>query len=62
MNNKLDAFNKDKAKCKKCKDYFELTTSRLKYMCKNCHEKWVKYITSLKSLKEMEIFKDWCNK
>jgi|688.fasta_scaffold12015_17 hypothetical protein len=61
MNNKLDAFNKDKAKCLKCKDYFELRDSRLKYMCRNCHEKWAKYIKSFKHLKDMNSFENWCN-
>jgi hypothetical protein len=40
MNNKLDAFNNDKVKCKKCKDYYD-DKAHPSMICIDCHEKWM---------------------
>jgi hypothetical protein len=38
MSNKLDSFNKDKVKCKKCKEYYD--TNKL-LLCNVCFERWI---------------------
>jgi hypothetical protein len=43
--NKLDAFNKDKDKCVKCKEYFD---SDYWNVCKDCRKKWEVYYEPLK--------------
>ncbi len=50
MKNKLDAFNKDKIKCKKCTNYFDLPQLGETpvfihdlLLCKNCGKKWEEY-------------------
>ena len=57
MNNKLDAFNKDKIKCKKCKEYYETTIPFFRLipesnrnwvesstgLCEYCNKKWVQF-------------------
>jgi|694.fasta_scaffold12015_18 anaerobic ribonucleoside-triphosphate reductase len=40
MKNKLDAFNKDKRKCEKCKEYYDKTENKL---CVDCNEKWIQF-------------------
>jgi phage FluMu protein Com len=57
--NKLDAFNNDKIKCPKCKEYWEWTshlngairhkrlwfrTREDSFLCINCYDKWIDYI------------------
>ena len=44
MNNKLDSFNKDKRKCQKCKEYYDLegVPRRCKVLCGECCNKWIK--------------------
>jgi hypothetical protein len=39
MNNKLDSFNRDKTKCKKCKKYYDYST----LLCDDCEVKWELY-------------------
>jgi len=46
--NKLDAFNKDKRKCKKCKDYYDEKPNKV--LCDGCHKKW----------NDTLVFTDWC--
>jgi hypothetical protein len=43
--NKLDVFNKDKVKCKKCKEYFDKKTVLIAIalggvLCDGCYAKW----------------------
>jgi hypothetical protein len=71
MNN-LDAFNKDKVKCKKCKDYFDkkehpgflIETSIDLPICENCNEKWTDIYWS-NPIEEFthfkQVFERWCN-
>ena len=44
MNNKLDSFNKDKTKCKKCKEYYDKRNKKSfpMVLCNNCAKKWLK--------------------
>ena len=39
MNNKLDSFNRDKTKCKKCKKYGDYSI----LLCDDCKIKWEQY-------------------
>ena len=66
--NKLDVFNNDKIKCKKCKEYFDKTKAfgvwffpataiQQPLLCENCDIKWNQY--EYKSY--TQIFDDWCN-
>jgi hypothetical protein len=62
---KLDTFNKDKFKCKKCKDYFDYPP-RLsidgKLLCDVCYKKWVTYDDmELPTTPLSNYFDDWCN-
>jgi hypothetical protein len=52
--NKLDSFNKDKTKCKRCKEYFDKTKAfgvwfspataiQQPLLCENCDIKWNQY-------------------
>jgi hypothetical protein len=73
--NKLDTFNKDKFKCKKCKDYYDIahdltkTYSRTyKYlsMCETCYKRWNEVFWNTDMSKQpaadiLKIFEDWCN-
>jgi|LakMenEpi03Aug12_release.lakeMendotaPanAssembly.Ray.scaffolds.fasta_scaffold12015_14 hypothetical protein len=46
MKNKLDSFNKNKIKCKKCKEYFDKTNFVITFgdwLCKDCSEKWFQF-------------------
>jgi len=48
MNNKLDAFNNDKFRCPKCKEYFDVSNGYHQIvmpfkLCKYCDGKWVQY-------------------
>ena len=61
MNNKLDTFNKDKFKCEKCKNYYDLPFSLAagppdwifkKRLCYDCYAKW------FFPTKDID---DWCN-
>jgi hypothetical protein len=62
MNNKLDAFNKDKRKCPKCKEYFDEISVVFMYdsisrliltLCDGCYAKWNADDGGPK-------FEDWC--
>jgi hypothetical protein len=44
MKNKLDAFNKDKIKCKKCKEYYEYLSDEHFLLCGKCYKEWKFYI------------------
>ena len=68
MNNKLDSFNKDKVKCKKCKEYYDYDIKYdTKIMCKSCSAEWHEVywnINIIKYPKARDIhraFNDWCN-
>jgi hypothetical protein len=54
--NKLDSFNKDKIKCKKCKDYYDESGFRL---CGACLEKWL--FGANRRRDSTITFDDWCN-
>jgi hypothetical protein len=44
--NKLDAFNNDKIKCEKCKEYYDAEESQrvvLHKLCLNCYEKFFQF-------------------
>ena len=44
--NKLDSFNKDKIKCKKCKEYFDAVgrpSAIPNKLCLNCYEKFFQF-------------------
>jgi len=67
MNNKLDSFNKDKFKCEKCKEYYDLQILKRiifkKRLCDSCYTKWLcncncdtKWFVST----TQENFDDWC--
>jgi len=43
MNNKLDSFNKDKVKCKKCKEYYDYDKTHPNLLCDDCEIKWERY-------------------
>ena len=62
---KLDTFNKDKFKCKKCKKYFDEPSNSTGFLsdglCEYCAEKW--YILRVGGKLggiEDRAFKDWC--
>ena len=60
--NKLDSFNKDKIKCKKCKNYYDLLrTSNLiftTWLCETCYAKWFR--CEINSKYSRIKFEDWC--
>jgi hypothetical protein len=65
MNNKLDAFNNDKIKCKKCKKYYPSYQSVL---CKGCNKKWRFFSIDIPQDHRYDLdrlvrttFEDWCN-
>jgi hypothetical protein len=77
MNNKLDSFNKDKRKCKKCKKYYDkismeskvfiyngIKTLRNEDLCEDCNVIWAEiYWNIMMNWKnEKSNFEDWCNK
>jgi hypothetical protein len=65
--NKLDAFNNDKTKCKKCKNYYDKIKAfgAKKVLCDSCYEKW--FIACQQRLKltgrhmTQRDFENWCN-
>ena len=72
--NKLDAFNKDKRKCKKCKEYYDYCDVGEHYLikpiCEGCNKKWELFWTKaippnrtvLSTGKQRDRnFDDWCN-
>jgi len=59
MNNKLDSFNEDKVKCKKCKDYFNTVFSRPKLLCENCFVEWQKFMATPKDKTHQDICLFW---
>ncbi len=54
--NKLDAFNNDKTKCKKCKEYFDYNYL---YLCENCFKKWKVYYEPLKTKLIGDFYHDY---
>jgi hypothetical protein len=68
MNNKLNSFNKDKIKCKKCKEYFDevvyFHTWGIKIrLCEDCHKKWIQVpVTATTHVFYTKDLEDWCNK
>jgi hypothetical protein len=54
--NKLDTFNKDKRKCKKCKDYLDkhddYIRGSLPLLCKNCDKKWHQFVNIRHKVKD----------
>jgi hypothetical protein len=68
MNN-LDTFNKDKFKCKKCKNYYEIDPSDPSLLCKGCIKKWRLFEEKLIDLDRLDLvykklhksFVDWCD-
>jgi hypothetical protein len=63
--NKLDAFNNDKVKCKKCKNYYEIDPSNPCLLCKGCIKKWSEKVRDLdrRGLLHKNLhkaFEDWC--
>jgi hypothetical protein len=63
MNNKLDSFNKDKRKCKKCKEYYENDTlyPQSKLLCRDCHEKWDRFWVKIPIISWDKVWRDWCD-
>jgi hypothetical protein len=70
--NKLDSFNKDKRKCKKCKNYCDkkpLNFLLSDKLCEYCTAKWrifkdswySRYFTLGTSLDIRKAFEDWCD-
>ena len=60
--NKLDTFNEDKIKCKKCKEYYDYDSRSIPYyklLCDSCYEKW---FNKLRTLTTQRDFENWCNK
>jgi hypothetical protein len=58
--NKLDSFNKDKVKCKKCKKYYDESGYRLvDPLCSVCLENWFSQPDFLRG-EETISFEDWC--
>ena len=57
--NKLDAFNKDKRKCKKCKDYYEPIKSSL--LCDSCCEKWSQFVLDSEIRDVDDVWDDFIN-
>ena len=69
-NDLLDSFNKDKIKCKKCKEYFDPPSNCIGYLsdglCEYCAEKWnifkISKFLNAYNVDVHKCFDDWCNK
>jgi len=63
--NKLDSFNKDKTKCKKCKEYFDNNSTgehMWHNLCIDCNKKWVQFCGRLIGHSEYKkIWSDFLN-
>ena len=61
MNNKLDAFNNDKFRCPKCKEYFDFYAWMNKLLCDVCYEKWPQFVLDSEIRDVDDVWDDFIN-